>query len=171
MKLQTLQDALLHELKDIYSAEKQLTKALPKMAKGASNPDLAEGFKLHLKETEEHVNRLDIIFKDLGTSGRGEKCKGMEGLLEEGSKLLEEDGEPAVIDALLVSAAQRVEHYEMAAYGSAIAFANQLGLEDVSKVLQKTLAEEIATDKKLSELAETAINVEANANVAAVEEA
>jgi ferritin-like metal-binding protein YciE len=167
MKLQSLHDALLHELKDIYSAEKQLTKALPKMAKGASNPDLSAGFEQHLEETLEHVNRLEGIFKELEASSRGEKCKGMEGLLEEGSKLLEEDGEPAVIDALLVSAAQRVEHYEIAAYGSAIAFAEQLGLQNVAEVLKQTLAEEESTDKKLTELAESTINAEASNTEAA----
>lgn len=170
MKLESLQDALLHELKDIYSAEKQLTKALPKMAKAASNPDLAAGFEKHLEETEEHVNRLEGIFKELEASSRGEKCKGMEGLIEEGSKLLEEEGEPAVLDALLISAAQRVEHYEIAAYGSAIAFAEQLGLKNVSKTLKQTLSEEEATDKKLSELAESRINVEASNPTDAVEE-
>jgi ferritin-like metal-binding protein YciE len=162
MKLESLQDALLHELKDIYSAEKQLTRALPKLARAATNPDLAAGFEQHLEETEEHVNRLEGIFKELEASSRGEKCKGMEGLIEEGSKLLEEKGEPAVLDALLISAAQRVEHYEIAAYGTAIAFAEQLGLKNVSKTLKQTLAEEEATDKKLSELAETRINVEAS---------
>jgi ferritin-like metal-binding protein YciE len=170
MKLQSLHDALLHELKDIYSAEKQLTKALPKMAKAASNPDLSAGFEQHLEETEEHVNRLEGIFKELEASSRGEKCKGMAGLIEEGSKLLEEDGEPSVIDALLVSAAQRVEHYEIAAYGTAIAFAEQLGLDSISEVLKQTLAEEEATDKKLTELAESTINVEANSTEATSEE-
>lgn len=170
MKLESLQDALLHELKDIYSAEKQLTKALPKMARAASNPDLAAGFEKHLEETEEHVNRLEGIFKELEASSRGEKCKGMEGLIEEGSKLLEEEGKPAVLDALLVSAAQRVEHYEIAAYGTAIAFAEQLGLKNVSKTLKQTLAEEEATDKKLSELAESSINVEASNPAEAAEE-
>lgn len=162
MKLQSLHDAFLHELKDIYSAEKQLTKALPKMAKGATNPELAAGFEQHLEETHQHVNRLEGIFKELETSTRGEKCKGMAGLIEEGGKLLEEDGEPAVIDALLVTAAQRVEHYEIAAYGSAIAFAELLGLQDISKILKQTLSEEEATDKKLTELAESTINAQAN---------
>jgi ferritin-like metal-binding protein YciE len=170
MKLESLQDALLHELKDIYSAEKQLTKALPKMAKAASNPDLAAGFEKHLEETEEHVNRLEGIFKELEASSRGEKCKGMEGLIEEGSKLLEEEGEPAVLDALLISAAQRVEHYEIAAYGTAIAFAEQLGLKNVSKTLKQTLSEEEATDKKLSALAESKVNVEASNPASGVEE-
>ena len=161
MKIQSLHDALLHELRDLSSAEKQLTKALPKMAKGASNPDLAAGFEQHLEETQEHVNRLEGIFKDLDASNRGEKCKGMAGLIQEGGKLLEEDGEPAAIDALLVTAAQKVEHYEIAAYGSAIAFAELLGLDQISKVLKETLSEEEATDKKLTQLAESSINPQA----------
>jgi ferritin-like metal-binding protein YciE len=162
MKLQSLQDAFLHELKDLYSAEKQLTKALPKMAKGAVNAELAAGFEQHLEETLEHVNRLEVIFQELDASSRGEKCKGMAGLIQEGSKLLEEDGEPAVIVALLVTAAQKVEHYEIAGYGSAIAFAEMLGLKKVSSVLKRTLSEEEATDKKLTQLAESTINADAN---------
>jgi ferritin-like metal-binding protein YciE len=161
MKLQSLNDALLHELRDIYSAETQLVKALPKMAKGASNPDLAAGFKTHLEETKEHVSRLEDIFEELGASSHGEKCKGMAGLIAEGGKLLKEKGEPAAIDVLLITAAQRVEHYEIAAYGSAIAFAEMLGLDNVVKILKQTIAEEGATDKKLTELAESTINVEA----------
>jgi ferritin-like metal-binding protein YciE len=170
MKLQTLNDALLHELRDIYSAEKQLIRALPKMAKGASNAELAAGFEQHLEETQEHVNRLEHIFKELDASSRVEKCKGMAGLIAEGSSLLEEEGEPATLDALLVTAAQRVEHYEIAAYGSAIAFADLLGLKKVSEVLKQTLAEEEATDKKLSMLAESTINPEAANGVAVSEE-
>jgi ferritin-like metal-binding protein YciE len=170
MKIQSLQDALLHESRDLYSAEKQLTKALPKMAKGASNSDLAAGFEQHLEETQEHVNRLEGIFKELDVSSKGEKCKGMAGLIEEGSKLLEEEGEPAALDALLVTAAQRVEHYEMAAYGSAIAFAELLGLNSVSKVLKQTLSEEEATDQKLTDLAKSTINVEAANGAAASSE-
>jgi ferritin-like metal-binding protein YciE len=161
MKIENLHDALLHELRDLYSAEVQLTKALPKMAKGASNADLAAGFEQHLEETEEHVNRLEFIFEELGASSNGEKCKGMAGLIEEGSKLLEEKGEPSALDALLVTAAQKVEHYEIAAYGSAITFAEMLGLQKVSETLKQTLAEEEATDKKLTDLAESTINPEA----------
>ncbi len=160
MKLQTLNDALLHELRDLYSAEKQLTKALPKMAKGATNPDLAEGFKRHLEQTKEHVRRLEDVFELLEAGSHGEKCKGMAGLITEGGKLLKEEGEPATIDALLVTAAQRVEHYEIAAYGSAIAFAELLGLDTVAKLLKQTLLEEEATDKLLTELAESTINIE-----------
>jgi ferritin-like metal-binding protein YciE len=162
MKLQTLNDALLHELRDIYSAEKQLTKALPKMAKGASNPDLVAGFEKHLEETKEHVNRLERIFEEMDASSHGDKCKGMAGLITEGGKLLKEEGDPATIDALLITAAQRVEHYEIAAYGSAIAFAELLGLDSIAKILKQTLSEEAATDKKLTQLAESTINVEAS---------
>jgi ferritin-like metal-binding protein YciE len=162
MKLRTLNDALLHELRDIYSAEKQLTKALPKMAKGASNSELAAGFEQHLEETQEHVKRLERIFEELDASSHGEKCKGMAGLITEGSKLLKEEGDPATIDALLITAAQRVEHYEIAAYGSAIAFAELLGLDSIAKILKQTLSEEAATDKKLTKLAESTINVEAS---------
>jgi ferritin-like metal-binding protein YciE len=171
MKLKSLNDALLHELRDIYSAEKQLTKALPKMAKGASNPDLVAGFEKHLEETEEHVNRLEKIFEEMGASSHGEKCKGMAGLITEGSKLLKEEGEPATIDALLITAAQRVEHYEIAAYGSAIAFAELLGMDSVAKILKQTIAEEAATDKKLTQIAESTVNVEASNGGAESEEA
>ena len=163
MKLASLHEGLLHELRDLYSAEKQLTKALPKMAKGATNRELAAGFKKHLAETQGHVKRLEGIFKELGASSKGEMCKGMAGLIEEGGKLLKEEGEAAVIDALLITAAQRVEHYEIAAYGSAVTFANVLGYKKVAKVLKQTLAEEEATDKKLSKLAESKINREAAA--------
>jgi ferritin-like metal-binding protein YciE len=163
MKLENLHDVLVHELRDLYSAEKQLTKALPKMAKAASNPDLAAGFEKHLEQTEEHVNRLESIFKELEVSSRGDKCKGMEGLIKEGSKVLEEDAPGAVTDALLISAAQRVEHYEIAGYGSAISFAELLGQGNIAKILRETLDEEKATDKKLTEIAETAVNLEAEA--------
>jgi ferritin-like metal-binding protein YciE len=163
MKLENLHDVLVHELRDLYSAEKQLTKALPKMAKAASNPDLAAGFEKHLEQTEEHVNRLESIFKELEVSSRGDKCKGMEGLLKEGSKVLEEDAPGAVTDALLISAAQRVEHYEIAGYGSAISFAELLGQGNIAKILRETLSEEKETDKKLTEIAETAVNLEAEA--------
>ena len=166
MKLENLHDVLVHELRDLYSAEKQLTKALPKMAKAASNPDLAAGFEKHLEETEQHVNRLESIFEELQVSSRGEKCKGMEGLLKEGSKVLEEDAPEAVTDALLISAAQRVEHYEIAGYGSAISFAELLGQGSIAKMLRETLDEEKATDKKLTEIAETAVNIEAEAPAA-----
>jgi len=146
MQLETLKDLYIHELKDLHSAEKQLTKALPKMAKAASNERLAKGFKEHLEQTEEHVNRLEKILESLDQSTRGQKCKGMEG---------------EVRDAGLISAAQRVEHYEIAGYGCARTYADLLGDTQGAKLLQQTLDEEGATDKKLTELAKTLINVRA----------
>lgn len=160
MKITSLRDVFVHELKDLHSAEKQLTKALPKMAKAAANQELAAGFEHHLQQTEEHVQRLEKILKGLGESTRGEKCKAMEGLIEEGASVIHEDGVPEVIDALLISAAQRVEHYEIAGYGSARTFAEHLGETEAAELLQKTLDEEAETDKKLTEIAET---VNANA--------
>ena len=161
MKLKTLRDLFVHELKDLYSAEKQLLKALPKMAKAASNEELQSAFEEHLEQTEEHVNRLERILKDLGESTRGEKCAGMEGLIEEGNKLMGEDTSPDVLDAALIVAAQKVEHYEIAAYGSARTFAEILGEDEAAELLQETLEEEGETDQKLTELAESTVNVEA----------
>ena len=161
MELQSLQDLFLHELRDIYSAEKQILKALPKMAKAASNPQLKTGFQEHLEQTKEHVNRLEQIFEKLGKPSRGPKCKGMEGLLEEGADMMEEEGEPEVIDAGLISAAQRVEHYEIAAYGCAKTYAKVLGDTEAGSLLDQTLQEEGATDKKLTQLAKSSINIKA----------
>ena len=161
MKLESLQDLLLHELKDLYSAETQIVKALPKMAKAASSDELRTAFEEHLEETKKQVERLEQIFERLGTSGRGKKCKGMEGLLEEGKEIIDEDGEDMVKDAALISAAQHVEHYEIAGYGCARTFASLLGQEEIAELLQETLDEEAAADKKLTEIAESAINVEA----------
>ncbi len=161
MKLNTLDDLLHHELKDLYSAETQLVKALPKMAKAANNADLREGFEKHLEETKEHVNRLTQIGKQLDLALGGHKCKGMEGLIEEGSDLIAEDADASVKDAGLIGAAQRVEHYEIAGYGTARALASKLGYDDVAEILGETLDEEIATDEKLTDLAETTVNVEA----------
>ena len=161
MKINSLRDVFIHEIKDLYSAEKQLTKALPKMAKAAANEELSAGFEEHLHQTEEHVNRLEKILKNLGESTRGEKCKAMEGLIEEGAKVIDEDGVPEVIDALLISAAQRVEHYEIAGYGSARTFAELLGDNEAARLLQQTLEEEAETDKKLTRLAESAVNPQA----------
>jgi ferritin-like metal-binding protein YciE len=158
MKINSLRDVFIHELKDLYSAEKQLTKALPKMAKAATNEQLSAGFEEHLQQTEEHVNRLEKILKDLGETTRGDKCKAMEGLIEEGGKVIEEDGVPEILDAMLISAAQRVEHYEIAGYGSAIAFAELLGEDEAVTLLQQTLDEESETDQKLTKLAESAVN-------------
>lgn len=153
----------MEELKDLYSAETQLTKALPKMAKGANSPQLRQAFESHLKETEVHVQRLEQIFEGLDGSPRGKKCKGMEGLIEEGAELLKEksDFDPDTLDAGLIGAAQRVEHYEIAAYGTARTFAEQLGEEKAASLLQQTLDEEYAADKKLTALAESGINQEA----------
>ena len=163
MELETLKDLYIHELKDLYSAEKQLTKALPKMAKAATNQSLADGFKTHLAQTEEHVARLERILKSHDETTRGPKCKGMEGLVEEGKEMIEEEATDDVRDAGLISAAQRVEHYEMAGYGCARTYAELLGDTAGAKLLQKTLAEEEATDQKLTKLATTVINLKAQA--------
>jgi ferritin-like metal-binding protein YciE len=163
MKLRSLQDLYVEELKDLYSAESQLLTALPKMAKAASAPELSKAFKDHLKETEGQVKRLETIFEKLGTSPKGKKCKAMEGLVEEGKETISEDADPSVKDAGLIAAAQRVEHYEMAGYGCVRTFARLLGHDDAADLLQETLDEEGAADKKLTKLAETVINVEAAA--------
>lgn len=152
--LDTLSKLLEEQIKDLYSAEKQLVKALPKMAKGASNADLQEAFQTHLEETRGHVERLEQIAQHLGVKPTGKHCKGMEGLLEEGTELLEEEGEDAILDAGLIAAAQRVEHYEIAGYGSARAIAETLGLNEIVDLLQETLDEEGAADKKLTSISE-----------------
>jgi ferritin-like metal-binding protein YciE len=161
MDLNTLRDLYIHELKDLYSAEKQLTKALPKMAKAAANPDLKAGFEQHLEETKEHVSRLEKVLSGLDASTRGPKCKAMEGLVEEGSELMEEEGDPEVLDAGLIVAAQKVEHYEIASYGSACTFAKLLGDKSGLELLKLTLNEEETTDKKLTKLATSVINLQA----------
>jgi ferritin-like metal-binding protein YciE len=161
MKMRTLEDLFVHELKDLYSAEKQLLKALPKMAKAATNEDLAAAFEAHLAETEEQVTRLESIFETLEISSRGPKCKAMEGLLEEGKEVLEEDMEDDVRDAALICSAQRVEHYEIAGYGCARTFATRLGHQEFADLLQQTLDEEAATDEKLTQIAESQVNEEA----------
>jgi ferritin-like metal-binding protein YciE len=158
MALESMQDLFLNELKDVYNAEKQILKALPRMAKAADAPALQQAFDKHLRETEGHVKRLERIFKSLGQAARGKKCKGMEGLIEEGKEILEEEGAPEVIDAALISAAQRVEHYEIAAYGCLRAFAQLLGYDEADQLLQQTLQEEEATDEALSALGEGGIN-------------
>lgn len=160
MKMESLRELFIDELKDLYSAENQILKALPKMIKKASSSELKRGFEKHLKETEGHVERLDKIFKELDESPRGKKCKGMEGVIADGKELMEEDAEPEVMDAGLIGAAQHVEHYEMAGYGCVRTYADLLGLDNIVKLLQKTLDEEKATDEKLTELARN-INVQA----------
>jgi ferritin-like metal-binding protein YciE len=164
MKLKTIEDLLLHELKDLYSAENQLIKALPKMAKAASNEELKAGFEEHLEQTKGHAERLEEIGEKLGKKLTGHKCKAMEGLIEEGAELIDEDAEDSVRDAALIGAAQRVEHYEIAGYGTTIALARGLGHDDVAEILEQTLEEEKETDAKLTELAESTINVEAGAS-------
>jgi ferritin-like metal-binding protein YciE len=166
MEMQSLKDLFIDELKDLYSAENQILKALPKMVKKATSPQLKAGFEKHLKETEGHVERLDKIFQELDENPKGKKCKGMEGIIADGKELMEEDAEPEVMDAGLIGAAQHVEHYEMAGYGCVRTYAELLGLNNIAKLLQKTLDEEKATDEKLTELASN-INVEAEAEEAA----
>jgi len=161
MKLESLRELLVDELKDLYSAENQLVKALPKMAKAAASPELKAAFEEHLEETKGQVDRLVTIFEQLEGSPKGKKCKAMEGLVEEGSEFIDADGEDSVKDAALICAAQKVEHYEIASYGCARTFATLLGLDEVADLLQETLDEEGNADKKLTELAETVINVEA----------
>jgi ferritin-like metal-binding protein YciE len=161
MKLETLQDLYVEELKDLYSAENQILKALPDMIDAASSPDLKQGFQMHLKQTEEQVARLEQIFGKLGASPRGKHCKGMEGVLAEGKELLKEDAEPDVLDAGLIAAAQHVEHYEIAGYGTVCTYAKLLGDNESADLLYKTLQEEEQTDKKLTQIAESSINAQA----------
>ena len=159
--METLKDLYVEELKDLYSAENQILKALPKMVKAATSPELKSGFEEHLNQTREHVTRLEQIFESLGKSPRGKHCKGMEGVLSEGSELMSEDAEPEVLDAGLIAAAQHVEHYEMAGYGVVRTYAKLLGETEAAKLLQTTLSEEELTDRKLTKLAESSINAAA----------
>jgi ferritin-like metal-binding protein YciE len=163
MPMNSLHDLYVDELKDLHNAEKQLVKALPKLRKKASAPELKAAFEEHLSVTEKQVERLDRIFADLGVAPRGKKCKAMEGLIEEGKEVIEEKGNPAVIDAALIACAQRVEHYEIAGYGCARTYAQLLGREEHRSLLQTTLDEEGEADKKLTMLAESVINVDAEA--------
>lgn len=149
-----LRELYIDELKDLYSAENQLVKALPKMAKGASSDELRQGIEEHLEQTKGHVQRLEQIFEALGENPKGKKCVGMEGLIKEGAEVLDEDYEENVLDAGIIGAAQRVEHYEIAAYGTARALAQVLGEDEHVSLLTETLDEEKETDEKLTELAE-----------------
>jgi ferritin-like metal-binding protein YciE len=160
MKSNRLRHLYVEELKDLYSAENQLVNAIPKMAEASTSPDLRAGFEEHLGQTREHVARLEKIFKALGESPAGKKCKGMEGLIKEGGELIEEDPGPEELDAGLISAAQRVEHYEMAGYGCVATYAKLLGETEAQSLLRETLEEERETDKKLTKLSGQ-INVEA----------
>jgi ferritin-like metal-binding protein YciE len=160
MEMNRLKHLYIEELRDLYSAETQLVKALPKMANAASSKDLRAGFEEHLGQTKEHVARLEKILKALGESAKGKKCKGMEGLIKEGSEMIEEDPAPEELDAGLISAAQRVEHYEIAGYGCVSTYAKLLGEDEAASILKLTLEEEKETDKKLTQLAGS-INLEA----------
>jgi len=161
MEVDSLKKLYVEELKDLYSAEKQILQALPKMVKKATNAQLKDAFQEHLQVTQGHVERLERIFEGLGKPARGKKCKAMEGLLEEGKEVMAEDMEDDVMDAALISAAQRVEHYEMAGYGTVRTWAQQLGETEAARLLQATLDEERDADKSLTQLAESTINVEA----------
>ncbi len=160
-KITTLRDVYVEQLKDLYSAETQLVKALPKMAKAADSPELAQGFTDHLEQTKGHVARLEEIFSGLDEKPTGKTCKAMKGLVEEGAEAIEENATPATKDALLIAAAQRVEHYEIAGYGTVKTYAKLLGEDQAEKLLDQTLQEEVETDEKLTEAAES-INVEAD---------
>jgi ferritin-like metal-binding protein YciE len=159
-KLNSLKDLFVEELQDLYNAENQLLKALPKMVKAASDETLKEAFEEHLEQTKGHVERLDQVFEQLGESPKGKKCKAMEGLIAEAAELIKEDGEAAVKDAGLIASAQRVEHYEIAGYGCVRTFASLLGFEDAAELLQATLDEEGDTDERLTEIAQE-LNIEA----------
>jgi ferritin-like metal-binding protein YciE len=170
MSLDSLESLFIEELRDIYNGEKQILRALPKMAKAAESAELSQAFTKHLKETQGHVQRLEKILRELDQAVRGKQCKGMMGLLEEGKEKLEEDGEAAVLDAALIAAAQKVEHYEIAAYGCLRTYAQLLGYDQVAKLLEQTLAEEEAADKKLTQLGESGINQAAAAAGSGMEE-
>lgn len=156
-----LQDLLVEQLQDLYNAEGQLVKALPKMAKTATNPQLKQAFEAHLEETQGHVSRLEKVFESLGEKAKGKTCHAMKGLVEEGKEVIEDDMEPEVKDAALIAAAQRIEHYEIAGYGTVRTYAELLGNKEAVKELQAILDQEGMADKKLTKLAESVINVEA----------
>jgi ferritin-like metal-binding protein YciE len=161
MKLETLNDLYVAELKDLYSAEDQIITALPKIIDKVQSPGLRQALEKHLEETRGHVARLEQVFEMSGQPAKKQKCKGMEGLLEEGDELIGKEATPAVRDAAIIAACQRVEHYEMAAYGTVRTYADQLGLNRASKMLQETLDEEGAADEKLTSLAKHGINTQA----------
>jgi ferritin-like metal-binding protein YciE len=161
MGLESMQDLYLHELKDIHNAEKQILQALPKLARAANHEELRTAFEDHRRVTEEHVRRLETIFDDLGEKPAGKKCKGMQGLLEEGEEVMSEPADPGVRDAALIAAVQRVEHYEIAAYGTARTYARQLGFDRHAELLQRTLDEEGETDRRLTQLAVNRVNRDA----------
>ena len=157
----SLQDLFVEQIQDLYDAEQRLTKALPKMADAAHNPQLKTAFQDHLRETENHIKRLEQVFQLLGKSPERETCEAMKGLIAEGEEMVQAKGDPDVKDAALIAAAQRVEHYEIAGYGTARTFAQHLGLDQAARLLQETLDEEGNTDKRLTALAEASINIKA----------
>ena len=154
----TLHDAFIDELRDTYDAEKQLSKALPRLAKAASNPQLREAFENHLEETRNQIERLEQVFESLDEKARGKHCDGIAGIIEEGKSIMEEEFDDSTMDACLIAAGQRAEHYEIAAYGTLIAWAQAMGHTEAAKLLQQTLEEEEGADEKLSALAESGIN-------------
>ena len=161
MKMDNLEKLWVEELKDLYDAEKQITEALPKMVKAAETPELRQAFEYHLEQTEEHVQRLEEVLEELDIADHGKKCKGMQGLLKEGEEMMKEATDSFTQDAALIAAAQRVEHYEMAGYGTVVSYAQQLNRPEIAEMLQMTLDEEKAADKKLTQIAESKVNVNA----------
>jgi ferritin-like metal-binding protein YciE len=161
MALKNLHDLFVNELKDLYHAEKQITRSLPKMAKNASSEKLRQAFENHLKETEGQIERLEQIFEELEIPAKGKRCIGMEGIINEGKELMEENADDSVMDAALISAAQKVEHYEIASYGTVRTYAEELGFDKIAKLLQQTLDEESKTNEMLTDMAESEINYEA----------
>jgi ferritin-like metal-binding protein YciE len=161
MKLKTLYDLYISELKDLYSAEDQIIKALPKVIEKTEAPELRTALETHLEETRGHVTRLEQVFQMHGEEARKQKCKGMEGVLDEGNEMIGKDATPTVRDAAIISACQRVEHYEMAAYGTVRTYAKQLGQDRAAALLQETLDEEMAANERLTQIASTRVNIEA----------
>jgi len=164
-ELNSLEDLLLFELEDLYDAEQRLCTAIPQMAEAAHSPQLKSAFEEHARQTQQHVSRLEQAFTDMGRSASHETCNAMKGLIAEGKEIIDASGSPEVKDAALIGAAQRVEHYEMAGYGTARAFAQHLGMTNVVRLLQETLNEERMTDERLTRLAESTINLRAEAHV------
>lgn len=161
LKLDSLRDLLIEELRDLYNAENQLVEALPKLGEAATSSELKSAFNHHLQETRQHVTRLERIFQQIGEKSSGETCEAMKGLIKEGDVLVKAEGDPSVRDAGLVGAAQRVEHYEIAGYGTARSLARRLGENEIAETLQQTLNEEAQADKKLTSIAESQVNVQA----------
>lgn len=162
MKIETLRELFIDEMQDLHSAEQQITKALPKLIKASHNPQLKQAFEHHLEETRNHVTRLEQIFQRMNERPKGKTCEGMKGLIKEGEERVSDGGENEVLDAGIISAAQRVEHYEIAAYGSARTYAELLGDQEAVRLLNQTLEEEKAADSKLNQVART-VNIEAKA--------